>query len=163
MSDQLVKIGLTCAVIVLSAGVLGSQLSNSPGLLQSAIGHSEESADKTEHAKKAPAAEVDEEADDDTEEADEDVAAEDSAEVGDEADADAAEVAAEDGEEAASDADEVAAEESPDESEGDVSQPEEPAPDAGESETADTGSEQGDDGEIVYNGVPAGAVTEEDE
>lgn len=141
MSDQVVKIGLTCAVIVLGAGVLGSQLSNSPGLLQAAVGQTEDSADKNEKVKKASASDTEEADEDESEEADEDVAAEES----DEADAGT---------------DEVAAEKSLGESEGDVSQQEE-TPEKSQGETAESNS--GDDGEVVYNGIPAGAVTGEDE
>jgi hypothetical protein len=140
MSEQLVKIGLTCAVIVLGAGVLGSQLSNSPGLMQSAISDSEESADQAEPSKKASVTEADEEAEDDTEE----------------------DVAAENSDEAEVDADEVASEESPGGSEGDVNQPEETAQDSAESEATDTDSGQDDDGNVVYNGIPAGTVTEDE-
>lgn len=138
MSDQLVKIGLTCAVIVLGAGIVGSQLSNSPSLLQSAVSKTEDAAEQNDHAKKV-AVKVDEEAE---EEADDDVAADDSGDVD-------------------AEPDDVAAEDSPDES--GAGQQEETAPDTGGSETADSGSGKGNDGEVVYNGIPAGTVTEDDE
>jgi hypothetical protein len=137
MSDQLVKIGMTCAVIVLGAAVLGSQLSSSPSLLRK-IGQSED-AGKSEHAKKATS-DADEEAEPDTpEESNRD------------------EVASGEG----SDSEEQAAEKSSEESEGDI-KPEEDTADAsgGEDGTADNDSGQGDDGEVIYNGIPAGTETE---
>lgn len=136
MSDQLVKIGMTCAVIVLGAAAIGSQLSSSPGLLQ-VIGKSE-NAGKSEHAKKA-ASDADEEAE---------------REISEESTRDA--VASGEG----SDSEGRPAEEQ----EGEI-KPEEDTADAsgGEDGAADNGSGEGDDGEVVYNGIPAGTVTGGDE
>lgn len=130
MSDQLVKIGMTCAVIVLGAAAIGSQLSSSPGLLQ-VIG-------KSENAKKA-ASDADEEAE---------------REISEESTRDA--VASGEG----SDSEGRPAEEQ----EGEI-KPEEDTADAsgGEDGAADNGSGEGDDGEVVYNGIPAGTVTGGDE
>jgi hypothetical protein len=151
MSDAFTKIGMTCAAIVVGAAVVGWQLSNSPGLLQDAVSRASKAAGEEDKVDKAARSDAD------TSDEDEDSEAADDVEVADD----------EDGAEEP-DSKKLAKKEPHEDADGDVSAQEEPAekPDSG-TEAADNSADpddadEADDGEVVYNGIPAGTVTEDE-
>jgi hypothetical protein len=164
MSGQqtLIKIGAACAAIVLGSIVVGSQLGGNVANLAPKSAEEDEAAaiDSPEADDTGARNEEDEE----TEEvADEDEA--DDTEVAESADESASDEAADEGEVAADEAegdeeaDEVAADESPaaddEASNEDEASAEDDAAADGDQQQADAGSGNDQDGDVIYNGLPA--------